>query len=105
MATKAQDNRILERFRAALEEMYGRRLERVVLFGSRARGDAWPDPDYDVAVFLNAVPDRWAAEKLWPKPRPCSAYGLATPLAARPILRASMPRRRSSWRARIYGDS
>lgn len=40
--------------------LYGPRLERVVLFGSRARGDAWPDSDYDVAVFLVGVEDRWA---------------------------------------------
>jgi uncharacterized protein len=31
------DDPILKRFRAALDEMYGERLERVVLFGSRAR--------------------------------------------------------------------
>jgi predicted nucleotidyltransferase len=43
---------VLSRFRAALDEVYGGRLERVVLFGSRARGDARPDSDYDVAVFL-----------------------------------------------------
>jgi uncharacterized protein len=42
---------ILKRFRAALDEMYGDRLERVVLFGSRAR-DAGEDSDYDIAVFL-----------------------------------------------------
>jgi predicted nucleotidyltransferase len=46
------DDPILKRFRAALDEMYGERLERVMLFGSRARGDARPDSDYDVAVFL-----------------------------------------------------
>jgi predicted nucleotidyltransferase len=44
---------ILKRFRAALAEIYGDRIERVVLFGSRARGDASDDSDYDVAVFLN----------------------------------------------------
>ena len=44
---------ILKRFRAALDKIYGERIERVVLFGSRARGDAGDDPDYDVAVFLN----------------------------------------------------
>ena len=48
---------ILMRFRAALGEMYGERLERVVLFGSRARGDADEESDYDVAVFLRDMPD------------------------------------------------
>jgi uncharacterized protein len=51
-------NPILAKFRAALAEMYGDRLERVVLFGSRARGDAHPDSDYDVAVFLRDMDDR-----------------------------------------------
>jgi predicted nucleotidyltransferase len=58
-----QANSILAKFRAALDEMYGARLERVVLFGSRARGDAGPDSDYDVAVFLHGNEktfDRWA---------------------------------------------
>ena len=50
---------ILTRFRVALDELYGDRLERAVLFGSRARGDARPDSDYDVAVFLRDMPDRW----------------------------------------------
>ncbi len=52
------DDPILKRFRATLDEIYGRRLERVVLYGSRARGDARPDSDYDVAVFLHDMPDR-----------------------------------------------
>ena len=43
---------VLSRFRTALDEIYGERVERVVLFGSRARGDARPDSDYDVVVFL-----------------------------------------------------
>ena len=48
---------ILTRFRHDLDAFYGNRLERVVLFGSRARGDARPDSDYDVAVFLNNYSD------------------------------------------------
>jgi predicted nucleotidyltransferase len=60
MAMKEQINDpILTRFRAALGEIYGDRLERVVLFGSRARGDSEADSDYDVAVFLREMPDRW----------------------------------------------
>jgi uncharacterized protein len=50
---------ILSRFRAALDEIYGERIERVVLFGSRARGDSRPDSDYDVAVFLNESDSFW----------------------------------------------
>ena len=42
----------MSRFRTALDEIYGEWIERVVLFGSRARGDARPDSDYDVVVFL-----------------------------------------------------
>jgi uncharacterized protein len=55
------DDPILSRFRAALAETYGDRLERVVLFGSRARGDESPDSDYDVAVFIRD-PDAWFDE-------------------------------------------
>lgn len=52
------DDPILIRFRHVLDEAYGARLERVVLYGSRARDDARPDSDYDVAVFLRDMPDR-----------------------------------------------
>ncbi len=51
---------VLSKFRAALNELYGDRIERVVLYGSRARGDAQDDSDYDVAVFLKNLDDRWA---------------------------------------------
>jgi len=60
MTTATLNDPILERFRAAVTEIYGDRLARVVLFGSRARGDAQPDSDYDVAVFLRDMPDRMA---------------------------------------------
>lgn len=52
MSERPQDNPVLKRFRAAVTEIYGDRLERVVLFGSRARGEAQEDSDYDIAVFL-----------------------------------------------------
>src|SRR5215469_5451775 len=52
------DDPILKRFRAALDALYGDRIERVVLYGSRARGDHRDDSDYDVAVFLHNLRDR-----------------------------------------------
>ena len=60
MPTKPTDDPILARFRAAVEEIYGNRLERMVLYGSRARGEAHEGSDYDVAIFLKSLPDRWA---------------------------------------------
>ena len=50
---------VMLRFRTALHALYGDRLERAVLFGSRARGDARPDSDYDVAVFLRHDRGLW----------------------------------------------
>jgi predicted nucleotidyltransferase len=57
--TRLIDDPVLARFRAALDAIYGDRLERVTLFGSRARGDAHTDSDYDIAIFLNGFIDRW----------------------------------------------
>ena len=63
--TPTRDSAILPKFRCALDEIYGDRLERVVLYGSRARGNAGADSDYDVAVFLKEFSDRWAeADKI-----------------------------------------
>jgi predicted nucleotidyltransferase len=50
----------LARFHAAVAELYGARLRHLVLFGSRVRGSAGPESDYDVAVFLDGLGDRWA---------------------------------------------
>jgi uncharacterized protein len=43
MIQNPRDNPVLKRFRAAVRDIYGERVERVVLFGSRARGDARED--------------------------------------------------------------
>jgi len=43
---------VLQQLRAGLEPQYGDRLDRVLLYGSRARGDARPESDVDVLVVL-----------------------------------------------------
>src|SRR5205085_9822166 len=53
------DDPILKRFRAELDALYGKRIERVVLFRSRTRGDARDDSDYDSAIFLHDLADYW----------------------------------------------
>jgi predicted nucleotidyltransferase len=57
--TRLTDDPVLRRYRAALDALYGDRIERVILFGSRARGGAQGQSDYDIAVFLKSMPDRW----------------------------------------------
>jgi predicted nucleotidyltransferase len=58
-ATLSASDTVLTRFRAALNAAFGDRIERVILYGSRARSDARSDSDYDVAVFLRGFVDRW----------------------------------------------
>jgi|SRR5882724_10771756 len=59
MPNELSDDPILGRIRTSLRAIYGDRIERLVLFGSRARGDAHADSDYDIAVFLEDLTDRW----------------------------------------------
>jgi len=47
-----RDDPIRTRVRASLAEACRGRLERAVLYGSRARGDHGPGSDYDIAVFI-----------------------------------------------------
>jgi len=59
MTAQLTDDPILQRYRAAFDRMYGNQVERVILFGSRARGDGHAESEYDVAVFLTTLPDGW----------------------------------------------
>jgi uncharacterized protein (UPF0332 family)/predicted nucleotidyltransferase len=87
---------VLRRFCAALGEIYGGRIERVLLYGSRARGTAHGESDYDVAVFLRDLTDQRAearrladlesslldetGEDIQAIPFPAGSYGQRTPL-------------------------
>jgi len=48
---------VLLAYRALLAARFGARLLSVTLFGSRARGDAEPDSDVDVAVVIRGLDD------------------------------------------------
>ncbi len=48
---------VLQQLRAGLEAQYGDRLDRVLLYGSQARGDAGPESDVDVLVVLEGEVD------------------------------------------------
>lgn len=55
MATSNIDpevERTLKTYRGLLEQRFGQRLLSLRLFGSRARGDASPDSDADIAVVI-----------------------------------------------------
>ena len=50
--TRTLDDPILKHFRSALDRIYRDHIERVALYGSRARSDARPDSDYVIAVSI-----------------------------------------------------
>jgi predicted nucleotidyltransferase len=65
MSEAALSDPILARIKRELEALYGARLKRVLLYGSRARGDHRPDSDYDVLVVLEGpIERRQEREKL-----------------------------------------
>jgi uncharacterized protein len=49
------ETELLRRFRLAMTERFGPRLTRLVLFGSRARGEGHEESDLDVLVLVEAV--------------------------------------------------
>jgi uncharacterized protein len=53
---KASDH--LRAFQYEIQRRFPEKISRIILFGSRARGDARRDSDYDVAVFMRDLTNR-----------------------------------------------
>jgi len=60
VTTRQQALEIAAKARRGLEVIYGDRLCGVYLYGSGARDQLTPDSDIDIAVILDAIPNRFA---------------------------------------------
>ena len=50
------DLTLVREFKRRVEASLPGRVTKVILFGSRARGEATPESDWDIAVFLSSQP-------------------------------------------------
>ena len=58
--TKEQAVQIAVKAKESLEQIYGKRLRGIYLYGSAARGQLRPDSDIDIAIVLDDIKDRFA---------------------------------------------
>jgi predicted nucleotidyltransferase len=51
--------KIISEYKKYLNQHYGKRLIKVILYGSQARGEAKPDSDIDLLIILDETVDAW----------------------------------------------
>ena len=61
MCTENELHLILSRIADTAKEVFGEKLESVILYGSYARGDYTPDSDVDIMILVKEI----APENLW----------------------------------------
>lgn len=84
---------ILRRLKKELEALYGARLKKVLLYGSRARGDFREDSDYDVLVVLDGQFDWWQEVKRLADVSWQITYEMGAVPSLKPIAPADLERR------------
>jgi uncharacterized protein len=93
MPAATPDDPIPTRFAAEVRAAYGERLERIVLFGSRARGDHKPDSDYDIAVFIYEPGTLWQEIKALGRIARAIEEDTGADVSAKPLLAGSYAHR------------
>ena len=93
MSDTLADNEILAPAVEVLQRALGPMLVAVVLYGSRARGDAHPDSDWDLLVIARGLPERPVERLVYLKRLlPVSCRGAISLLAKTPAeFEATLP--------------
>ena len=53
MCARSELQAVLEKVRSASQELYGDKLNKIILYGSYARGSQTEDSDIDIMIILN----------------------------------------------------
>lgn len=56
MCEKSELQTILKKVTSASVQLYGKRLNKIILYGSYARGDYTDESDIDIMIVLNCEP-------------------------------------------------
>lgn len=57
MCTKSELKIVLDKVRCASQQLYGNKLDKIVLYGSYARGENTEESDIDIMIILNCEKD------------------------------------------------
>ena len=53
MCTKSELQVVLKKVKSAAQQLYGDKLNKIILYGSYARGDNTDESDIDIMIVLN----------------------------------------------------
>ena len=95
---------VARRVAGELRRLYRKRLERVILIGPWARGDAHPEAALGLLVVLEGSPDRWEEKRRMDRVMWRYSIRHNTVVAALPVTRADLDRRATPMLARALDE-